>query len=84
MVKARLGELEVERSYRAAADPAGIRRVGDAGAAVAGLHDPVHGDAREGERFGSDGHAPISLTVPGSQRQHGGGAARKCVDGTVV
>ena len=49
MVKACQGELEVERSYRAAADAAGIGRVGDVGAAATGSHDPVHGDAREGE-----------------------------------
>ena len=84
MVKARRGELECERSYRAAADAAGIGRVGDAGAAAIGSRDPVHDDARESKWLGSDGNASISPTVPGSQRQHSGGAASKCVDRGVL
>jgi hypothetical protein len=67
-----------------AADASGIGRVGDAGAAAAGPHDPVHGDAREDEWIGSDEHASFSPIVLGSQRQHGGSAASECVDGGVV
>ena len=85
VVETRRGESEVERSFRGTAETASIiRRIGDAGAAATGSHDPVHGDARAGERIGSDRHASISPTVPGSQRQHGGGAASECVNGGVV
>ena len=61
-----------------------IRRIRDAGAAATGSHDPVHGDAWAGKRLASDGHASILPTVPGSQRQHGGGAAIEYVNGGVV
>jgi hypothetical protein len=50
VVKARRGESEVERSFRGSVEAAGtIGKVGDAGAAAVGPHDPVHGDAREDE-----------------------------------
>jgi hypothetical protein len=36
--------------HRGSVEAAGtIRKVGDAGAAAVGPHDPVHGDAREDE-----------------------------------
>ena len=50
VVETRRGESEVERSFRGTAETASIiRRIGDAGAAATGSHDPVHGDAREDE-----------------------------------
>jgi hypothetical protein len=44
VVETRRGESEVERSFRGAAEAAGIGRVGDAGAA-AGSHYPVYSEA---------------------------------------